>query len=129
MNGHNIDIYNFAKKFAVGIVKLCSWLDRHPGARRTLSSQLVRSGTSIGANLYEAKYAESDADFIHKLKISRKECSETIFWLEVLIDSEIIDKEKLQPLLNDAKTIGKILTSIIKSKLNHSSTAKGRKLD
>ena len=127
MNGHNIDIYDFAKKFAVSIVKLCTWLDRYPGARRTLSNQLVRSGTSIGANLYEARYAESDADFIHKLKISRKECSETMFWLEVLIDSEIIDKEKLQPLLNDAETIGKILTSIIKSKLSHSSVEKQRR--
>jgi four helix bundle protein len=119
VNKQNIDIYDFTKRFAVSIVKLCSWIDHTPGARRTLSNQLIRSGTSIGANLYEAKYAESNADFVHKLKISRKECSETIFWLEVLIDSEIIDKEKLKPLLNDAETIGKILTSIIKSKLSN----------
>jgi four helix bundle protein len=119
VNKQNIDIYDFTKRFAVSIVKLCSWLDHQPGAKRTLSNQLIRSGTSIGANLYEAKYAESNADFVHKLKISRKECSETIFWLEVLIDSEIIDKEKLKPLLNDAETIGKILTSIIKSKLSN----------
>ena len=78
MSNSNIDIYNFSKKFAVKIVKLCNWLDQKPGARRTLSNQLIRSGTSIGANLYEGKYAESTADFIHKLKLSRKECSETI---------------------------------------------------
>jgi four helix bundle protein len=123
VNKQSIDIYDFAKRFAVNIVKLCSWLDRQPGARRTLSNQLIRSGTSIGANLYEAKYAESNADFVHKLKISRKECSETIFWLEVLIDSEIIDKENLKLLLNDAETIGKILTSIIKSKLSNTTRA------
>jgi four helix bundle protein len=87
--------------------------------RRTLSNQLIRCGTSIGANLYEAKYAESNADFVHKLKISRKECSETRFWLEVLIDSEILEKEKLQPLLDDVETIGKILTSIIKLKISN----------
>lgn len=119
MKKHNIDIYDFAKKFAVKIIKLCTWLDGQAGARRTLSNQLIRCGTSIGANLYEAKYAESNADFIHKLKISRKECSETIFWLEVLIESQIVKPEKLQSLLEDAKTIGKILTSIIKAKISN----------
>lgn len=116
MNNSNIDIYDFSKKFAVKIVKLCNWLDQSPGARRTLSNQLLRSGTSVGANLYEAKYAESNADFIHKLKISRKECSETIFWLDVLIDSQIVEKTKLDLLKDDAERIGKILTSIIKKK-------------
>jgi four helix bundle protein len=119
MEKSNVDIYDFAKKFAVKIIKLCNWLDQKPGARRTLSNQLIRCGTSIGANLYEAKYAESNADFVHKLKISRKECSETRFWLEVLIDSEILEKEKLQPLLDDVETIGKILTSIIKLKISN----------
>ncbi|WP_019508325.1 four helix bundle protein [Pleurocapsa sp. PCC 7319] len=119
MEKSNIDIYDFAKKFAVKIVKLCNWIEQTPGARRTLSNQLIRSGTSVGANLYEAKYAESNADFIHKLRVSRKECSETIFWLEILIDSGIIEKKQLQPLLEDAERIGKILTSIIKSKLSN----------
>ena len=117
MNYPNIDIYDFTKKFAVKIVKICNWLDQKPGARRTLSNQLVRSGTSIGANLFEAKYAESDADFIHKLRLSRKELSETIFWLEVLADSEIIEKEKIKSLHEDAERIGKILTSIIKKRI------------
>jgi four helix bundle protein len=119
MKNSNIDIYDFSKKFAVKIVKLCDWLAQSPGARRTLSNQLIRSGTSVGANLYEAKYAESNADFIHKLRISRKECSETIFWLEVLIESEIVDKKKLELLKEDAEKIGKILTTIIKSKLSN----------
>ena len=57
-----------------------------------MSNQLIRSGTSIGANLMEGKYAESDADFVHKLRISRKECAETIFWLEILAESEIVDE-------------------------------------
>ena len=110
----DFDIYTRTKKFAIQIVKLCHWLDQKPGARRTLSNQLLRSGTSIGANCYEAKYAESKNDFIHKLKISRKENSETIFWLEVLIESEIVPPEKIKPLVKECEEIGKILTSIIK---------------
>ena len=119
MNNSNTDIYLRAKRFAIQIVKLCNWLDQKPGARRTLSNQLIRSGTSIGANLYEGKYAESKADFVHKLKISRKENSETIFWLEVLIESEIVDKEKIKPLIQECEEIGKILTTIIKNKLSN----------
>ena len=117
MKNSNIDIYDFTKKFAVKIVKLCNWLDQKPGARRTLSNQLIRSGTSVGANLFEGKYAESDADFIHKLRISRKELAETIFWLELLAESEIIEQEKIKSLHEDAERIGRILTSIIKKKL------------
>lgn len=116
MNNSSTDIYLRAKKFAVQIVKLCNWLDQSPGARRTLSNQLIRSGTSIGANLYEGKYAESDADFLHKLKVSRKECAETIFWLEVLIESNIVEQEKLKALIDECEQIGKILTTIIKNK-------------
>ena len=119
MNNPSIDIYDFAKKFAVQIVKLCTWLDQKPGARRTLSNQLIRSGTSVGANLYEGKYAESTADFVHKLKLSRKELAETIFWLEVLADSEIIERAKIKSLHEDAERIGRILTSIIKSKISN----------
>ncbi|MEM8720164.1 MAG: four helix bundle protein [Cyanobacteria bacterium P01_G01_bin.39] len=65
-------------------------------------------------------YAESNTDFIHKPRISRKECYETIFWLEVLTESEIINQEKLTILHEDAETIGKILTSIIKKKISNS---------
>ena len=119
MDNFDIDIYDFSKKFAVKIVKLCHWLDQKPGAMRTLSKQLIRSGTSIGANLSEGKYAESTTDFIHKLRISRKECSETIFWLEVLSESEIIKEEKIRILKDDAERIGRILTSIIKSTLSN----------
>ena len=116
MNEANMDIYLRVKKFAVQIVKLCHVLNRDAGARRTLSHQLIRSGTSIGANCYEAKYAESKADFIHKLKISRKESSETIFWLEVLGDSGIVSQESINPLLEECEAIGKILTTIIKKR-------------
>ena len=119
MRNYNVDIYIRVKDFAIRIVKLCHWLDQKPGARRTLSNQLLRSGTSIGANCYEAKYAESTADFIHKLKISRKECSETIFWLEVLIQSEIISPVKISPLIKESEEIGKILTTIIKKKISN----------
>ena len=116
MNNSNTTIYQRVKTFAVKIVKFCHLLDQSPGARRTLSNQLLRAGTSIGANCYEAKYAESTSDFIHKLRISRKECSEVIFWLEVLIDSGIVDPNPLKELLLEAEGIGKTLTAIIKTK-------------
>ncbi len=86
-----------------------------------LFKQLLRSGTSIAANVREAMSAESDKDFIHKLSISRKETNETIFWLDLLKDTFYIDEELYRKLIDQAKQVLKILTSIIlttKKKLN-----------
>lgn len=75
-----------SKAFALQIIKLCNEVkqQRHESV---LTHQLLRSGTSIGANIREAFYAQSRADFIAKLQISLKECSETEYWLELLIES------------------------------------------
>ena len=87
-----------------------------------LSKQILRSGTSIGANIAEAFYAESDMDFVHKLSISQKEAGETIYWLELLHDSDFISDIEFESINKDAEEMIKLLTSSIKTvkaKLNH----------
>ena len=78
-----------------------------------LSKQLLRSGTSVGANVHEAIASESKKDFIHKLGISLKEARETLYWLKLLKDSEYITDEKFITLENSCSEIIKILNSII----------------
>lgn len=84
-----------------------------------LSKQLLRSGTAIGALQRESEYAQSKADFIHKLSISQKECNESIYWLELLFNADYITEPMFISLKTDAEELLKMLTSIIKtSKLN-----------
>jgi four helix bundle protein len=85
---------------------------------RTLSKQLLRSGTSIGANVREAQSAQSDRDFLHKLEIALKEARETEYWLEILIESELVERQKFESLLEEANTIGKILVTSTKKLKN-----------
>jgi four helix bundle protein len=80
-----------------------------------LSKQLVRSGTSIGANIEEATGAQSKNDFISKLSISYKEAWETLYWLKLLTDSNLLDKKKSDLLIYDCEEILKILGAIIKT--------------
>ena len=78
-----------------------------------LSKQLLRSGTSIGANIREAEHAQSKADFIHKLSISLKEANETEYWLDLLFETRYLTIEEFQNVKNKNTEILKILTSII----------------
>lgn len=80
-----------------------------------LSKQMVRSGTSIGANCKEAINAQSRADFINKLSIALKEAGETEYWLELLHDGEYIDNQTYESIINDCIELIKLLTSIINS--------------
>lgn len=82
-------------------------------AEHPIISQILRSGTSIGANICEAEFAESKEDFKHKLKISLKEASETRYWLKILQSCEYINKEQYDSLMTDCLEIIKLLTSII----------------
>lgn len=108
-------IYEKAFKFSKRIIKLYKYLNENK-KEYILSKQLLRSGTSIGANIKEARYAESTKDFIHKLQISLKEASESEYWLE-LLKNEYLTEEEAESLLNDLKEIIKLLvTSIKKSK-------------
>jgi four helix bundle protein len=78
-----------------------------------LSKQLVRSATSVGANIREANNAQSPADFIHKLSISLKECGESQYWLELLLDSNYLNKNEFENLYSKSNEIHKMLSSSI----------------
>lgn len=80
-----------------------------------MSRQLLKSGTSIGANVREAEQAESKSDFIHKLSISLKEANETEYWLDLLYETSYLDRLEYESIHNDVKELLKILVSIIKT--------------
>ena len=101
-------------QFAIRIVKLSNYLQREK-KEYILSKQIMKSGTSIGANAKEACDGQSKNDFISKLSISLKEASETEYWLELLKETDYITKEEHESLQKDCKEIIKILVSIIKS--------------
>lgn len=96
------------------MVKLCQVLDRTPGVSRALANQLLRSGTSIGANVEEGQAAQSRADFLSKLSIACKEARETHYWLRLLAPSDIVDEHRLTELLDEADQLVAILTTITK---------------
>ena len=103
-----------AKIFAKKIIFLC----REMKATRTepiLINQLLRSATSIGANIHEAQYAQSTNDFISKLEIAQKECYETEYWLELLFETGCIPEEKFKTVHNDCGAIRRMLISSLKT--------------
>ncbi len=99
-----------SKDFAVQIVYLCR--DIRTNQRETvLTNQLLRSGTSIGANLHEAQYAQGVKDFISKLEIAQKECYETEYWLELLAETGYVPKDTYNNLRNICGSIRRMLIS------------------
>lgn len=113
------DVDSRSFKFAVRIVKLYRVLDEQPGVGRTLAKQLLRSGTSVGANVEEAQAGQSKADFISKMSISLKEARETLYWLRILEAAEVLPESRLIELKKEAEEITKILASIIVSARNN----------
>lgn len=90
-SGNSSDLKaELAEAFAIKIIELDKYL-REERKERRMSDQVFRSATSIGANIFEAKYAESPSDYIHKLSISQKEANETIFWLRLLRNTNYIN--------------------------------------
>jgi four helix bundle protein len=106
--------YKKAYKFAIRIVKCCQWL-RGEKKEFILSKQLLRCGTSIGANLAEATGAISDADFSAKVSIAYKECQEVKYWLSLLKDTNYLTDRNFNSIHTDADEIGKILFTILKT--------------
>ena len=100
--------------FAIRIVKLYKYLC-DTKKEYVLSKQVLRSGTSIGANVAEAQQAQSKADFISKISIALKETSETKYWLRLLNASDYLTDNEIKTILSDCVEIEKILTSILKS--------------
>jgi four helix bundle protein len=109
------DIVRRTFDFAARIVKLYQYLDQRPGCARTLGRQLLRAGTSIGANVEEAQAGQSRADFISKYAIALKEARETQYWLRLIAAAEILPAERLLGLQTEADELGRIIASIIVS--------------
>ncbi|MBR5246956.1 MAG: four helix bundle protein [Clostridia bacterium] len=101
--------------FAIKIIQFCETIKGH----YSLTNQLERSATSIGANIHEANYAHSRADFISKLQISLKECYETEYWLELLVKSNIASEDALNDLYNQCGTIRRLLIASINTAKNN----------
>ncbi|AFY86494.1 MAG: hypothetical protein CLLPBCKN_003152 [Chroococcidiopsis cubana SAG 39.79] len=113
------DICDRAFQFSIRVVKLCSFLHKISGVAREISKQLIRSGTSIGANVEESRAAQSPADFIHKLEIALKEARETRYWLKLIVATAIVPERRLLSLLSEINELMNIIAAIIiKSKQN-----------
>ena len=106
-----------SKAFALRIIKLYKFLCDEKN-EYVLSKQILKSGTSIGANVREAMCGQSRADFYAKMNISLKEASETEYWLELLYESEYIEKAPFESIYSDCKELIRILTAITKTQKN-----------
>ena len=113
MNGDNA-IKEKSKAFALRIIRIYQYL-REQKHEFVLSKQILRSGTSIGANIREAQRAQSKPDFYSKMNIALREADETSYWLELLFESEYIDKAAFESVYSDCEEIIKLLTSITKT--------------
>ena len=102
------------KHFAVRIIRFVSYL-RDEKREFVMSKQILRSATSIGANVRESWNAQSRSDFQHKLSIALKEADETAYWLELLVESEIIDRKQFESLYIDLDEIIAMLTASVKT--------------
>ncbi len=102
MGGGPVDIRTRLLRYAVRAVNLYRYLQAQTdGAGWVIGKQYLRSATSIGANLQEAKSAESRADFIHKYGLAQKEARESLYWLQLMAESELLPRTRLDPLLQE----------------------------
>jgi len=108
------DIRERTFEFSVRVVRLCQVLDERAGVPRTLANQLLRAGTSIGANVEEAHGSQSKADFTAKMYIACKEARETHYWLRLLAATDLLPSIKLDPITDEANQLVAILTTIVK---------------
>ena len=99
-----------SKNFAKNIVYLCREI-RNEYKESVLTNQLLRAGTSIGANIHEAQYAQGRKDFVSKLEIAQKECFETEYWLELLFETGYISEQMYKPIHNECGAIRRMLIS------------------
>ena len=105
-------LVDISKQFAVDIVNLCASI-KDRGKGNVLLNQVLRSGTSIGANIHEANYASSKADFINKFQIALKECYETDYWLGLFKDTNMVTQNEYDTLYSQCSKIRKLLISSI----------------
>ena len=107
-------ILDISKAFAIRIIRLYQYLQNEK-KEHILSKQLLKSGTSIGANVRESINAQSLEDFIHKLNISLKESNETEYWIELLYETDYINEQQFSSIISDNKEITATLIKIIKT--------------
>jgi len=111
--GYDRDIVERTFEFSVRIVKLARKLDEKSWSVKTLSNQVLRSGTSIGANIEEAQAGQTKADFIHKYSIALKEARETKYWLRLLAASEIMKEDVFESIIAESDEIARVIAKII----------------
>jgi four helix bundle protein len=114
-NQRIFDIKERTFEFARRSVRLYLHLQEQGKAGKVLSPQMLRAGTSIGANLEEADAGQSKADFIHKCSISLKEARETLFWLRLFEAEKIVETDRIAPMIQECNELVSILTVIIKN--------------
>ena len=111
-------VANKSRQFAVRIIRLGQYLQTEK-KEFILSNQIIRSGTSIGANIVEALKAISQKEFLQKMYIALKECNETMYWLDLLYATDYLSEQQFQSLNNDCAELQKILSSITKTTKNN----------
>jgi four helix bundle protein len=109
------DIRKRAFDFAAKIIKFCQRFEQKGGVCRTISYQLLKAGTSVGANLEEAQAGQSKADFISKNSISLKEARESHYWLRLIIATNLMPETEVEELRDEAEELMKIIGSIVTS--------------
>lgn len=107
------DILDRTFKFGVRVVKMAMALPRNQ-AVMVLTRQVVAAGTSVGANLREANHAETRKSFVHHVEIALKECCETVYWLEIIVEAGIVERRRMQPLIQEGREIEKILATVVR---------------
>ena len=103
-----------SKAFAVRIIRLAQHLTEEK-KEKVLSRQVLRSGTSIGANVKEAVRGQSTADFLSKMQIALKEASETEYWLELLAETDYLSEKAADSVLNDCRELIRLITAIVRT--------------
>ena len=111
-------VANKSRQFAVRIIRLGQYLQTEK-KEFILSNQIIRSGTSIGANIVEALKAISQKEFLQKMYIAFKECNETMYWLDLLYATDYLSEQQFQSLNNDCAELQKILSSITQTTKNN----------
>ncbi len=108
------DILERTAEFADRVIKVCLSLP-HNVAGWEMGKQLIRAGTSVGANVEEAQAGESKADFVHKMKVARKECREAKYFLKRIAGAELFSARRLEDIIDEADQLLRILTAIIRN--------------
>jgi four helix bundle protein len=110
-------LVDLSKQFAIDIVKLCTVIKENRKGN-VLLNQLLRSGTSVGANIHEANYASSRADFINKFQIALKECYESDYWLELFKETNLITEDEYAMMYDKCSKIRILLIASINTAKN-----------